>query len=243
VPGLQEFWAQQPVGHVVASQTQSPPTQVSPVPQGFVLPHRQLPANRPVAGQLSALVGLQITQLPPRTPQVVTDADSQTPFLQHPAGQVFLLQTHAPLTQAVPLRQGALVPQRQVPVNSSQELAIGETHATQACPPVPHVADAGAAQIPLAQQPFGHDCALQVQVPPTQVVPAVQDGTLPQRHVPDTEQLSAREGSHVTHAAPPAPQAPEAPVVHVDPEQQPVKQLVGLQSLQTPPAQGPAPQF
>jgi len=48
--------------------------------------------------------------------------------------------------------------------------------------------------------------------------------------------------SQVVHAAPVAPQAIVDGVVQVEPEQQPV-QLVGLQLLHTPPAQGPLPQF
>jgi hypothetical protein len=49
--------------------------------------------------------------------------------------------------------------------------------------------------------------------------------------------LSARVASHATHAAPPVPQVTADDVAHVDPEQQPLGQLVVLQSLQTPPAQ------
>jgi hypothetical protein len=51
------------------------------------------------------------------------------------------------------------------------------------------------------------------------------------------EQLSAREGSHVTQAAPPLPQAAADPVVQVEPEQQPLPQLVAVQSAQAPPEQ------
>jgi len=49
--------------------------------------------------------------------------------------------------------------------------------------------------------------------------------------------LSARVGSQATHAAPPVPQVTVDAVAQVDPEQQPLGQLVVLQSLQTPPAQ------
>jgi hypothetical protein len=50
-------------------------------------------------------------------------------------------------------------------------------------------------------------------------------------------QLSARVASHATHAAPPTPQVAADDAAQVEPEQQPLGQLVGLQSLQAPPAQ------
>jgi hypothetical protein len=81
---------------------------------------------------------------------------------------------------------------------------------------------------------------LHVQVPATQLVPALQAGLAPQRHAPITEQLSAREGSHVTQAAPPDPHAAVEPaLVQVDPEQQPPWQLVALQSAHAPPRHSP----
>ena len=49
--------------------------------------------------------------------------------------------------------------------------------------------------------------------------------------------MSARAGSHATHAAPPVPQVTVDDVAQVDPEQQPLGQFMVLQSLQAPPAQ------
>jgi hypothetical protein len=78
---------------------------------------------------------------------------------------------------------------------------------------------------------------LHTQAPPTQAVPAPQAAAAPQRHSPAGPQLSARAGSQVTQAAPCDPQAVGRGAVQVDPEQQPLGQLVGLQSLHAPPAQ------
>jgi hypothetical protein len=62
VPGLHiPFVAQQPVGHDSASQTHAPETQRRPDPQSLPLPQWQTP----LLEQLSAVVGSQVTQVPP----------------------------------------------------------------------------------------------------------------------------------------------------------------------------------
>ncbi len=165
------------------------------------------------------------------------------PLTQQPPAQDSASQTQAPLTHFEPLGQDGLLPQRQPPDVVLQPSDSAESQAAQAPPPRPQVGKDWAVQAPPAQQPFGHDCALQVQVPATQLVPALQAGLAPQRHAPVMEQLSAREPSQVTHAAPPAPQAAVEPaVVQVEPEQQPPGQLADVQSLHTPPRQSPLAQ-
>ncbi|MEP6652412.1 MAG: hypothetical protein ABJA82_03585 [Myxococcales bacterium] len=91
-------------------------------------------------------------------------------------------------------------------------------------------------QVAPEQQPLGQDCGVQVQAPATQVVPPPQAALAPQRHSPVMAQLSAREASQVTQAAPPVPQALAAPaVVQVGPEQQPLAQVAAVQFPQAPP--------
>ncbi len=104
-------------------------------------------------------------------------------------------------------------------------------------PPVPQVAAVGSTHVAPAQQPFGQDRAPHAQTPAVQEVPAPQAELPPQRHSPEVEQLSAREESQVTQAAPPLPHAIVDPVVQVEPEQQPLEQLVAVQSPQAPPEQ------
>jgi hypothetical protein len=58
------------------------------------------------------------------------------------------------------------------------------SQATQLPPPTPQLPIESATQVPLAQQPFGQDSALQRQTPPTQVVPLSQRGALPQTQAP-----------------------------------------------------------
>jgi hypothetical protein len=239
VPALHTPLSQQPAAQDVASHTQAPPTQRLPVAHGAVTPHWQ----RPRAEQLSAAIGLHARQVPPRVPQAAREAGLHTPLAQQPVGQDCALHTQAPLTHRAPVPQAAPLPQRQVPVVELQPSAIAGSQFTHAVPPTPQVAVVWATHWPLEQQPFGQDCALQVQVPATQLVPALQAGLAAQRHAPMTEQLSAREGSHVTQAAPPDPQAPVDPaLVQVDPEQQPPWQLPGLQSAHAPPRQSPLTQ-
>lgn len=193
--------------------------------------------------QLSAVAALQATQEPPPRPQLVTDAALQTPLAQQPLGQDCALQIQAPPMQTVPLPQGGPLPQVQAPATGSQPSLVAALQATQPRPPTPHAVATGTWQTLPAQQPPGHDCALQTQAPPTQVVPAAQPGPAPHRHSPAAEQVSARAGSQVTQAAPPVPQAAVDGVAQEEPEQQPPGQFMGLQSLHTPPAQMRPPQL
>ena len=83
LPGMHTPPAQQPDAHETPSQTQAPPRQCRPVPQGAPVPHRQLPS----AEQASAAMASQVTQAAPLTPQVARARGRQTPPAQQPSGQ------------------------------------------------------------------------------------------------------------------------------------------------------------
>jgi hypothetical protein len=234
VPGRQaRFPWQQPVEHEVASHTQTPATQRRPASHAAPAPHWQVPA----AEQLSAVVGSQLTQVPPPVPQVPRPAVTQLPDAQQPLAHDWALHTQAPATHTVPGPLGGPLPQAQVPVVASQVSLAAAGQATQAPPPVPQVGTAGTRQAPPAQHPPAQEAALHTQAPATHAVPAPQAAPAPQRHSPVAAQLSARAGSHITHAAPPIPQDIIDNATQVDPEQHPPGQVVGLQSAQAPPAQ------
>jgi hypothetical protein len=240
MPGRHRPISQQPLGHDAASHTHAPDVQRLPCGHGAFVPHW----HRPFAEQSSARPGSQATHVPPAMPHAAVDDGMQVPFAQQPLGHERALHTHAPLTHTVPASQASLLPQRQTPVVALQPSASVGAQDVQLTPPMPQVANAGAAQTPLLQQPPGQDCVSHVHVPAMQLVPAPHAGLPPQRHPPVAAQLSARDISHVTQAAPPLPHALVEPVVvQVEPEQQPPRQLDGLQSLHTPPAHGPLPQF
>ena len=136
------------------------------------------------------------------------------------------------------------MPQRQAPVTGLQLSAWAKSQATHAAPPRPQLPNVGGTQALPLQQPLGHDSASHTQLPATQLVPAPQAAFAPQRHPPEDAQLSARETSQVTQAAPPVPHAMAEPaVVQVEPEQQPPGQLDELQSAHAPPAQLPLAQL
>ncbi len=92
------------------------------------------------------------------------------------------------------------------------------------------------------QQPLAHDVASQTQVPPWQRWPFWQGGPPAQRQVPSTAQVSALLGSQAVHTAAPIPHAETDRGKQVEPEQQPVAQLPGLQLSQTPRVQPPTAQ-
>ena len=112
----------------------------------------------------------------------------------------------------------------------------------QSIPPMPQVGNACAVHTLPAQQPFGHEAALQTHAPPTQVVPVPHCGPLPHRQSPRIEQVSARLGSHGMHARPPVPHAIGPESRQFGPEQQPLGQLPALHLLHAPPAQVSVPQ-
>jgi len=147
-----------------------------------------------------------------------------------------------PPEQTVPAAQGGPFSHVHAPLAGSQPSADVALHVVQALPPTPQELVVGALQTPFAQQPLGHDCALQTQLPATHTVPMPHAALVPQRHSPEELQRLARVRSQVTQAEPLEPQVPSAAAVQVAPEQQPLGQLPALQPLQTPPVQVWAPQ-
>ena len=119
----------------------------------------------------------------------------------------------------------------------SQRSALVASQVVQVAPATPHDASLGDWQAPFAQQPDGHESALHVHSPETHAVPAPHAGPAPHAHAPVSAQLSARDGSQLRQAAPPEPQVVDERGEQVEPEQQPLGQLAGLQPLQTPPVQ------
>ena len=117
---------QQPVGQLLALQTQAPMRHW--VPEGHgppVEPHTHFPFT-----QLSAPAP-QFTQMAPPVPQVLTVAGWQTPPLQQPVGQLVESHMHIPLTQCVPMGQSPLPPQVQPPLTHVSPLAQTCPHAPQ----------------------------------------------------------------------------------------------------------------
>jgi len=134
------------------------------------------------------------------------------------------------------------LPQPHSPVERQVSARIG-SHATQATPLIPHVANDRVWHALLAQQPLGQEVTSQLHAPLTQCWPEPQTGSVPHRQAPPLEQVSARMASQPTHAAPPMPHAPAVGgLVQVTPEQHPVEQLDELQVLHTPPLQLPGVQ-
>ena len=185
---------------------QTPAAQRRPRMQAALLPQVQTPD----AEQVSARAVSQTTQVPPFVPQAMGEGVMQALPAQQPLGQEVPLHRHEPPTQVVPGPHAAPVPQWQLPVSASHRSACRGSQALQLCPPRPHVATAGAVQTEPAQHPEGQDWGVQVHMPDTQLVPAPQAAFVPQRHSPVAAQLSARDTSQVTHAAPPDPEDQEA---------------------------------
>jgi hypothetical protein len=133
----------------------------------------------------------------------------------------------------VPPVQAGKRPQRQVPVEE-QLSAVLRSQATQVPPPTPQLATDSGTHAPFAQQPPGHDRALQTQTPPTQAVPLPQLGPAPHAHVPvKGSHALLVAGLHATQLRPPTPQVAAAGVWQMPPAQQPPGQDSALQT-QTP---------
>jgi hypothetical protein len=96
---------------------------------------------------------------------------SQTVSKQHPAHDVSS-QVHAASEQYCPLEHAAAPPQVHTPWSGSQP-SPDCPHGLHAWPFVPHAAILGVAHVPsAAQQPVGHDSAVQMQAPLEQTWPA-----------------------------------------------------------------------
>jgi hypothetical protein len=190
---------QQPLGQLVALQTQAPPTHCWPAPQAAFAPQRQVPAPQP-----SALGAVQEAQAAPPTPQVAATDCLHTPPLQQPPGQEVESQ---PLQALSPV---------QVP---------GQTW--QASPPEPQVAAVSpVAQVLLVvQHPFGQLAGLQTHAPATHCCPTPHAALEPHLHAPFA-QLSDRNGSQALQVEPAAPHSAVVGEVQARPSQHPSGQLM-----------------
>ncbi len=121
---------------------------------------------------------------------------------QHPLGHEVPLHAQAPLTQAWPLPHGALAPHLQTP--AVQRSVVADGHVAHEPPPVPHALVACGSQTLPLQQPFGHDVALQAQVPPEHTCPIAHSWLDPHVQAPP-EHASDRAVSHAMHVAPAVP--------------------------------------
>lgn len=112
----------------MASQTHAPASQRWPAGHAREAPHRHTPAGP----QVSAVIGLHATQVPPLAPQVLTERATQVAPAQHPAGQDWASHRQDPLTQLVPAPHAGPVPHRHDPVTESHwsaDLVSQATHA------------------------------------------------------------------------------------------------------------------
>jgi hypothetical protein len=94
---------------------------------------------------------------------------------------------------------------------------------------------------PPAQQPDGHEVAVQRHVPNTHCWPAAQAGPPPQVHAPFVHALAVA-GLQATQAAPPVPHAFADGVTHAPPAQQPFGHEVALHWHMPPTQRWPAAQ-
>ena len=226
LPGRQVVPLQQPLQES-ALQTHWPPRHCWVSAHEGPLPQRQAPAT-----QESLAIPLQVVQAPPPIPQSPTDGTAQALLRQQPFGHDCALQTHWLLLQRCPTAHCAPLPQRQPWAVQTVERVASQ--AAQATPLVPQVISDDMVQVAPAQQPIGHDAALQTQAPATQRWPAPQAAPMPHAHLP-ARQESATLALQATQAAAPVPQFISVGIMlQVLPAQQPM-QLFGLQApRQTP---------
>jgi hypothetical protein len=207
VVGLREVHAppaQQPLGQLVALQAppvQLPLVQVCPTAQAGLVPQRHAPV-----AQLSALVTSHEEHDAPLVPQAPIAAVMQTPAAeQQPVGQVVASQTQPVPTQRWPTAHAG--PELHAQPLAVQLLASSASHCAHAAPGAPQVVSVRAVQTFPAQQPLGHDAAVQAQIPPEQAWPAAHSAPVPHAQLPVLEHPSARIGSHPKQVDPLVPHA------------------------------------
>ena len=209
---------QHPVAQLAPSHApprHTPAVQVCAAPHAGPFPQRHVP----LAEQRLALLGSQVKQVSPLTPQVLRVRRLQVAPAQQPDEHDVASQTHNPLTQRWPPAHAALGPQRHAPpAQVSLRVRSHEAHA----PPVgPQLDSDIALHVPPAQQPPGHEVASHAQAPLTHRRPIAQVGPVPQPQNPVGPQTSAFCASHARHADPRVPQVSAAATLHCEPAQQP----------------------
>jgi hypothetical protein len=133
--------------------------------------------------QVSVFVASHVEHPAPPVPHDVVVGVVQTFPLQHPAGQLFVSQTHWPPTHSCPAPHGAPPPHAQAP--TVQRSAFVGSHAPHAPPPLPH-------------------CEALVDV--THVFPTQHPAHVV-AHPAQLPLMQASPGLHVWHALPFAPHA------------------------------------
>lgn len=170
----------------------------------------------------------------PQAPDVV-GVTQVVPEQQPGPGHDAESQMQAPPLQICPKPHCAFVPQWHAPAAQlSADIELQPTHSAAS---VPHVEKDVALQVAPMQHPFGHDAALQTQLPPEQAWPAPQAAPIPHRHAPDAEQLSASAVSHPVQASPPTPHVTSVDESQLAPAQHPEGQFAAVQPVHTPPTQ------
>ncbi len=225
--------SQQPVGHDDDVQTHWPAMHCWPAPHGELEPHWQAPLT-----QRSAVNALHVLQVPvvgePQRRKFVVVVSHVDAELQQPVQPVVELHTHVadvPLPlQTVPVGQAAPVePQTQPPL--LHRFALVGSQVVQLLAPPPGepqllVSNELWQTLLASQQPFGHEVASQMQLPPEQrwpVAHTVPPG--PHEQAPPTQRSAL--APQATHAAPPVAQPTLGPgELQVLPAQQPVVQVV-----------------
>jgi hypothetical protein len=222
--------SQQPLGQLVAVQTQAPLTQAWPAAQAEpVLPQTHAPL-----AQVSAVVP-QVRQAPPLVPQAVGSLVPATqvllllqqPPLQGSFGPHAELQTWLLQASSVGQSLDALQPQTWVLKHTCPRPLVAQL--AQATPPVPQaVLLVPATQVVPLQQPVGQLVAVQAQAPFTHAWPATQgDPVVPQTHLPPVQVSAVLP--QLMQVPPLAPQALALVVAtQVLPLQQPVQPLLAL---------------
>ncbi len=199
LPARQVLPLQQPAQEV-ESQRHAPPEHTWPLAHAAPLPHWH-----PLLPQLSARVALQAEQVTPPVPQAEVVPGSRQLVPEQQPAQVSGSQVQAPLVQISPAPQGALVPQRQLPLPQlSAEVALQVPQVPPAVPQAETVLP-GLHWLPL-QQPPAQLVESQTQVPVVQAWPVAQAWLLPHWHWPLTHE-SETVAPQVLQAAPPMPQA------------------------------------
>lgn len=133
--------------------------------------------------QFGALrIDVQLVQASPMRPQETSVVPGrQLPFEpQHPL-HVVGSHWHAPPSQNSPAPQAGPTPHAQLPVAGLHAFEVRVEHARQAAPPLSHCPGVGGLMQELpAQQPVGHEVALQTQLPARHCCPAAHTPPLPQ---------------------------------------------------------------
>jgi hypothetical protein len=126
------------------------------------------------------------------------------------------------------------VPHEHAPENE-QLSAFVVSHVTQEDPPEPQFVSEAVSHVEPTQQPLGQEPLSQTHDPPWHTWPIPQAGLDPHVQAPLAEHVSAEVALHALQATAPTPHVMNADGWHVEPEQQPIAQLVDVHPLQAPP--------